>query len=476
MFKERELKEEIVGKVFSTNKSGDCVVTKYVGCNEVYVKFLDTGFERVTDTNSLRKASVKDTSLTKTVKKYIVGKENIVGKVFENSKGEQYEVLEKLSTTRFKVKFIDSGYETEINKINIEIGSIKDNSAVEEFNSLLGYQIQDEKFGVVTVRSYSDRLGEKVLVCENEDESLRFILTKEQLLLGDLSSFGIPPVILEKPLDFKVDNGGMVLHNGVEFDVVDFITLNVFFYLDNDVLYHRLIRKDSIDQNILKHKTGLAGKVAGHYPQNNSDMGHISILGVPFHVESVKTVLRGEIKSCSRRKFKASDIEAEGVHREYTIWSGMRCRCNKGYAKLSEDFENFWDWLDWAKQQKGFMCEDEKGNIYQMETDLFSTGEKVYSKESVVFVPYAINQMCKPTKKGNLPKGVQYLKGRWKEYRAYGVEFGKQVHLGYYYTLKEALRVAKKQREIYVDKLKSLYGDTVESKVFEVLLEDRWSE
>lgn len=60
--------------------------------------------------------------------------------------------------------------------------------------------------------------------------------------------------------------------------------------------------------------------------------------------------------------------------------------------------------------------------------------------------------------------------------RAYGVEFGKQVHLGYYYTLKEALRVAKKQRAFYVDKLKSVYGDTVETKVFEALLEDRWSE
>ena len=86
------MKEDIVGKQYATSKSGVCVVTKYVGCNEVYVKFLDTGFERVTDANSLRKASVKDTSLTKTVKKYIVGKENIVGKVFENSKGEQYEV------------------------------------------------------------------------------------------------------------------------------------------------------------------------------------------------------------------------------------------------------------------------------------------------------------------------------------------------------------------------------------------------
>lgn len=470
------MKEEIVGKVFSTNKSGECVVTKYVGCNEVYVKFLDTGFERVTDANSLRKGSVRDTNLTKTVKKYVVGKENIVGKVFENSKGEKYEVLEKLSTTRFKVKFINSGYETEVNKINIEIGSIKDSSDVKEFNRLVGRQVQDESFGVVTVRSISDRSGEKVLVCENEGESLKFILTKEQLLLGDLSSFGIPPVFLEEPLDFKVDDEGVVLHNGVEFDAVDFGILNVFFYLENGVLYHRLIRKDSIDQNILKHKTSLAGKIAGHYPQNNSDMGHVLILGVPFHVESVKAVLRGEIKSCPRRKFKASDIEAEGVHREYTIWNGMRCRCNKGYAKLSEDFENFWDWLDWAKQQKGFMCEDENGKIYQMETDLFSTGEKVYSKETVVFVPNAINQMCKPTKKGDLPKGVQQFEERWKEYRAYGVEFGKQVHLGYYMTLEEAVVVAKEQRVFYVDKLKTIYGDTVESKVFEVLLEDRWSE
>ena len=36
------MKEGIVGKVFSTNKSGDCVVTKYVRHNEVHIKFLDT--------------------------------------------------------------------------------------------------------------------------------------------------------------------------------------------------------------------------------------------------------------------------------------------------------------------------------------------------------------------------------------------------------------------------------------------------
>ena len=60
MFKENRLKEEIVGKVFSTNKSGDCVVTKYVGADEVYVKFNKSGFETKTTMTSLRNGTVKD--------------------------------------------------------------------------------------------------------------------------------------------------------------------------------------------------------------------------------------------------------------------------------------------------------------------------------------------------------------------------------------------------------------------------------
>ena len=113
------MKEEMIGKQFTTRNSGVCVITKYVGCNEVHIKFLDTNFERVTDMNSLRNGQVKDTSLSKTVKKCKVGKEDIVGKTFENNKGQKYVVLEKISTTKFNIEFIDSGYETEVNKINL---------------------------------------------------------------------------------------------------------------------------------------------------------------------------------------------------------------------------------------------------------------------------------------------------------------------------------------------------------------------
>lgn len=470
------MKEEMVGKQFTTRNSGICVVTKYVGCNEVYIRFEDTGFERVTDMNSLRNGQVKDTSLSKTKKKYVLGKRVIVGEVFENNSGEKYEVLEQIGTSKFKIKFIDSGYETEVKKIAIETGSIKDRSNFNEYACLIGHKLKDDRFGTITVKNFSDRKGEKVLVCDSEDNSLRFILTKEQVINCDLSSFGAQPVVLKEPLPSTLSSEGLVLYKGVEFDTADFEILNVFFYLEGDVLYHRLIRRDSIDESVLKHKTNLSGKIAGFYPEHNPESGHVSLLGAPFHVSKVKAILNGELECCYRRKFKDSDIEAEGVQQEYSIWNSMCGRCNKGYAKLSDEFEKFWDWLDWAKQQRGFMCKDEKGKTYQMESDMFSVESKVYSKDTVVFVPPAINQMCKPTKRGDLPKGVQYFPERKKSYRAYGVEFGKQTHLGYYASLEEAIIVAKEQRVVYVNILKEMYGDTVEQKVFEALLDDKWSE
>ena len=325
MFKERKLKEEIVGKVFSTNKSGDCVVTKYVGCNEVYVKFLDTGFERVTDTNSLRKASVKDTSLTKTFKKYIVGKENIVGKVFENSKGEQYEVLEKLSTSRFKVKFVGSGYETEINKINIEIGELKDRSNLDEIKNSYGFDHSKNKY-------------------------------------------------------------------------------------------------DGVSNKTVKELATL-----------------------------------------------------RGLNKEYTIWSNIVGRCNRGYAKLHEDFYTFDSWLSWAKNQKGFMCRDDSGSLYQLDSDLFSGEVKTYSPKTCVFLPKELNCLCKPkVGRTKLPRGVSKFGSKDKPYRV-SISLNKvTIHLGSYSTLEEAAFVSKQARINRVNVLEEKYKCLVDSVVFDELRKDRW--
>ena len=468
------MKEEMIGKQFTTRNSGVCVITKYVGCNEVHIKFLDTNFERVTDMNSLRKGYVKDASLSKTIKKYEVGKEDIVGKTFENNKGQKYVVLEKISTTKFNIKFVDSGYETTVNKISIEIGSIKDSEELDRFKSFLGEKLNDERFGTIVVTEISSRKGEKILVCENLDNTLKFLLTEAEVVSGDLSRFGKPPVVLEYPLPITEVNGN-TKYNDIDFDKADFKILNAMFYVDNNELYHRLVRKDSVPVDVLPHKTYLAGRLAGFYPEYNIDNAHVMVFNVPFFVNDVKSVLTGEVNSCQRRKFKESEINAQGLQQEYSIWSNMRNRCNKGYALLSEDFSDFWGWIAWAKEQKGFMCRDLDGNIFQMESDLFSQ-EKTYSPDTVVFVPNSINQMCKPNKRSSYPKGIQFFPDREKPYRAYGVEFGNQVHLGYHYEIDEALLVVRDQRKSYVKKLKEVYGKDVEDKVFEALLEDRWFE
>lgn len=307
------MKDDLIGKQFTTNKSGVCVITKYVGYNEVHIKFLDTNFECVTDMNSLRKGQVKDASLSKTIKKYAVGKEDIVGKTFANNKGQKYVVLEKISTTKFNVKFVDSGYETQVDKISIEIGNIKDRTILNTFKTESGFDHSQNKY------------------------------------LTD--------------------------------------------------------------------------------------------------------------KSKTTKSFATE----QGLLKEYQIWSNIVVRCNRGYAKLHEEFYKFESWLKWASNQKGFMKLDSNGNIFQLDSDLFSKAEKIYSPTSCVFVPREINSLCKPNvNRTGLPRGVS-------------ISFdGVSKNLGCYTTLEEASLVSKEARLNRVKFLEDKYKHTVESKVFDELRKDKW--
>lgn len=319
------MEDEIVGKQFTTNNSGVCVVTNYVGCNEVHIKFLDTGFERVIDMNSLNKGMVKDTSLSKTKKKYVIGKRDIVGEVFENTKGESYEVLEQLGTSNFKIKFTDSGYETEAKKINIEIGQIKDRSNLNKFKDISGFD----------------------------------------------------------------------------------------------------------------------------HSQNKCVSG----------VNKTAKALASE----------------KGLLKEYTIWSNIVGRCNRGYAKLHEDFYTFDSWLGWAKEQKGFMDKDGNGNLFQLDSDLFSTDEKMYSPDTCVFIPKEINSICKPNMlRDDLPRGVSPFGSKDKPYKVSISVDGVTKHIGNYKTIEEASAVSKQARLGRVRLLEIKYDGVVDSKVFEELRKDKW--
>lgn len=463
------MKEEIVGKVFSTNKSGDCVVTKYVGCNEVHIKFLDTGFERVTDMNSLRKGLVKDTRLSKTEKKYIIGKRNIVGEVFENNRDEKYEVLQKLSTSKFKIRFVESGYETETDKINIEVGSIKDRKSLNKDKESMLDCFFDPKLNMeFHVVELTHRKGERKFIVESFDRTIRLTTDIQKITDGKMSvGLAMLPVDTKGVLPFtNVD--GVTYYDGEQFSKLTAYLTHVFFYINSGKLYHRYISLKTLSDDF---KAKLQNQ--SHDVEIVEGSAYVTILGVKFYVSDVVKLLNGDIFTADCVVKQESMVTNLGLEYEYSLWLTMVNRCKNGYAKLGKEFEVFWDWLSWAKQQKGFMCRDVNGKLFEMESDLFSD-EKTYAPNTVVFVPNSLNQMCKPTKRGSMPKGIQYFEERVKPYRVYRPYGGKQKHLGYYETLEQAVEAALKGRKQHLNSLKELYGYSVEDKVFDELMKDKW--
>ena len=80
-------------------------------------------------------------------------------------------------------------------------------------------------------------------------------------------------------------------------------------------------------------------------------------------------------------------------------------------------------------------------------------------KDTCLFIPQELNLMCKPTRNSSLKKGVQFLKGRKKPYRAYINIDGKSTGLGYYHTEEEANERYKIARLSRVDDLYLKYKD-----------------
>ena len=52
--------EKCKGDVFKASNGGGFIITKYVGCNEVYIKFLETGYETVTSNNHIESGKIRD--------------------------------------------------------------------------------------------------------------------------------------------------------------------------------------------------------------------------------------------------------------------------------------------------------------------------------------------------------------------------------------------------------------------------------
>ena len=108
---------------------------------------------------------------------------------------------------------------------------------------------------------------------------------------------------------------------------------------------------------------------------------------------------------------------------------------------------------------------------WELDKDLLSEGNKVYSPETCCFVPPEINSLLV---KGNNTRvkcliGVRFNK-KLSKYQADVSKNGDKVYLGLYNTEIEAFQAYKKAKESYIKEVSCRWKDKIDEKVYKALL------
>ena len=161
-------------------------------------------------------------------------------------------------------------------------------------------------------------------------------------------------------------------------------------------------------------------------------------------------------------KYKVS--ENRKLKKEYKIWHSMLTRCYdpKLHEKRStykdckvEDyllnFQHMATWIDdnYYEIPGEKMCLDK---------DILCKGNKVYSRDTCIFVPERINTLFtkRDNSRGNDPIGVSDLpSGTYRVFCNNG--YGKSVYLGAYLTKEEAFQVYKEYKEKVIKEVINSY-------------------
>ena len=139
---------------------------------------------------------------------------------------------------------------------------------------------------------------------------------------------------------------------------------------------------------------------------------------------------------------------------EYYIWHNMLQRCYdpklqermptyKG-CKVEDFFLNFQNMGDWIKEN----YYEVPGEVMCLDKDILYKGNKVYSRETCIFVPERINLLFtkRDKSRGKDPIGVRLTpSGNYRVDCNNG--YGKYIYLGVYHTKEEAFQVYKEYKE-----------------------------
>ena len=164
--------------------------------------------------------------------------------------------------------------------------------------------------------------------------------------------------------------------------------------------------------------------------------------------------------------------------RRYEVWRDMIQRCyndkmilkNPTYAECTvcDEWHNFQAFAEWYDNN----YYEIPGMRMQLDKDILNKHNKVYSPNSCIFVPEAINKLFVKAqrRRGECPMGVHKLKKNSK-YRADIHMNGKGTTLGTFDTPEEAFTAYKTAKENYIKEIADQYKDLIPKRLYDAMYE-----
>ena len=163
--------------------------------------------------------------------------------------------------------------------------------------------------------------------------------------------------------------------------------------------------------------------------------------------------------------------------KEYTLWQSMLVRCyNDVYQKkqptyegceVSNKFKSYEYFYEWCNKQVGFSNEG-----FDLDKDLLTKGNKVYSEDSCVFLPHEINSLLikRTASRGKHLIGVCWCKRDKAFIAQVNKNKGKQEKLGSFNTELEAFNAYKTAKETFIREQANKWKGKIDDRAYNTLM------
>ena len=234
------------------------------------------------------------------------------------------------------------------------------------------------------------------------------------------------------------------------------------------------MRRKKIDRTSEETINNFGSKMVIKEYRNNMDVDvYFPEYNWTFKHAQYSKFKRGNIKCPYEPRYFGKGYLGEGKYKvskngkltdEYKIWYHMIERCydprlHKRYSsykgcKVEDYLLNFQHMGEWIENN----YYEVPGEKMHLDKDILCKGNKVYSRETCIFVPQRINKLFTKSDKsrGKDPIGIIELpEGNYQVYCKNG--YGKQIHLGIYSTKEEAFNTYKQYKEKVIKEVINSY-------------------